>query len=343
MNEVAIQGERVYEGLVEEIITTLQEGRARAIASVAEQRFMTYHAVGRAIITRQQEQGWGAQVIKRLAADLRLQFPDRTGLGERNLQYMCTLAKAWPEPNRATAVARLPWGHVTVLLNRLDDAELREWYAARAVADGWSRGVLEDRIKGRLHARIGAAPSNFPNRLAPADSDLAQQSTRDPVLLDFLGLAGPVHEHAVEAAMMDDLTRTMLELGDGLAFVGRQVPLRVGDHEFTADLLFLQYQPAVRFIVVELKVGRFDPRDAGQLSFYVQAVERRFRNPTLHAATIGILLCTSRDDQVVEYSLASTAAPVAVATYTYDQLPDDVRKALPPADSITRAIDNTKP
>ena len=143
--------------------------------------------------------------------------------------------------------------------------------------DGWSRGVLEDRIKGQLYARVGPAPSNFPNRL-----------------------------------------------------------------EFTADLIFLQYNPAVRFIVVELKVGRFDPRDAGQLSFYVEAVERRFRNPALHAATIGILLCTSRDDQVVEYSLASTAAPVAVATYTYDQLPDDVRQALPPADSITRAIDNTE-
>mgnify|MGYP001198088403 FL=1 len=343
MNEGAIQGERAYEGLVQEIITTLQEGRARAIASVAEQRFMTYHAVGRAIITRQQEQGWGAQVIKRLAADLRLRFPDRTGLGARNLQYMCTLAREWPDPNCAAAAAQLPWGHVMVLLDRLDDPDVRVWYAARAVADGWSRGVLEDRIKGRLHARVGAAPSNFPNRLAPADSDLAQQATRDPVLLDFLGLAGPVHEHAVETAMVDNLTRTMLELGDGLAFVGRQVPLRVGDHEFTADLIFLQYQPAVRFIVVELKVGRFDPRDAGQLSFYVQAVERHFRNPDLHAETIGILLCTSRDDQVVEYSLASTAAPVAVATYTYDQLPEDVRQALPPADSITRAIDNTKP
>jgi predicted nuclease of restriction endonuclease-like (RecB) superfamily len=207
----------------------------------------------------------------------------------------------------------LPGGHVTVLLNRLDDGELREWYAARAVADGWSRGVLEDRTKGRLHARIGAAPSNFPNRLAPADSDLAQQSTRDPVLLDFLGLRGPVQEQAVEDAVIDDLTRTMLELFDGLAFLGSQVPLRVGDHEFTADLIFLQYQPAVRFIVVESKVGRFDPREAGQLSFYVQAVERRFRNPNLHAATIGILLCTSRDDQVVEYSLASTAdsGPIA--------------------------------
>lgn len=343
MNEVATQGERAYQGLIKEIITTLREGQARAIASAAEHRFLTYHAIGRAIITRQREQGWGAQVINRLAADLRLRFPDRKGLGERNLQYMCTLAKAWPDPISATAVARLPWGHVTVLLNRLDDAELRDWYAARAVADGWSRGVLEDRIKGQLHARVGAAPSNFPTRLAPADSDLAQQATRDPILLDFLGLNGPVHEQAVETAMVDNLTRTMLELGDGLAFVGRQVPLRVGDLEFSADLIFLQYQPAVRFIVVELKVGRFDPRDAGQLSFSVEAVERHFRNPALHAETIGILLCTSRDNRVVEYSLASTAAPVAVATYTYDQLPDDVRQALPPADSITRAIDNTKP
>lgn len=341
MTELANAGERTYQALVDEVTATLQEGRARAIASAAEQRFMTYHAIGRAIIMRQREQGWGAQVINRLAADLRVRFPHRKGLGERNLQYMCTLAREWPDPISATAVARLPWGHVTVLLNRLDDAELRNWYASRAFADGWSRGVLEDRIKGQLHARVGAAPSNFPHRLAPADSDLAQQATRDPILLDFLGLTGPVHEQTIETAMMDNLTRTMVELGDGLAFVGRQVPLRVGDQEFSADLLFLQYRPAVRFIVVEVKVGRFDPRDAGQLSFYVEAVERRFRDAQLHSSTIGILLCAGRDAQVVEYSLASTAAPLAVATYAYDQLPDDIRNALPPAASISLAIDTT--
>lgn len=176
MNDVAIQGERAYQRLVDEIIATLQTGQARAIASAAEQRFLTYHAIGHAIITRQRDQGWGAQVIKRLAADLRVRFPDRKGLGERNLQYMCTLAKEWPDPISAAAAAQLPWGHVMVLLDQLDDSDVRAWYATRAVADGWSRGVLEDRLKGQLHVRVGAAPSNFPHRLPPTDSDLAQQA-----------------------------------------------------------------------------------------------------------------------------------------------------------------------
>ncbi|OYO01961.1 PDDEXK nuclease domain-containing protein [Enemella evansiae] len=189
----------------------------------------------------------------------------------------------------------------------------------------------------RRTPEAGAA-EHFADRLPAPDSDLAQQATRDPVVLDFLGLAAPARERLVEDAMMDNLTRTMLELGNGLAFVGRQVPLRVGEQEFFADLVFFHY-PSLRFIVFEIKVGRFEPQDAGQLAFYVEAADRLLRDPAIHAPTIGILLCTGRDDEVVEYSLASTTAPVAVATYTYDQLPDDVREVLPPEESITRAIE----
>lgn len=331
-----------YGELIADVQRILTAGRGRALTSVARERFLTYHAIGSAIAERQRSEGWGSQVISRLAADLRAAMPEQGGLSARNLQYMCTMARQWPDPNCAAAAAQLPWGHVIVLLDRLDDNQLRNWYAERAVEQGWSRGVLEDRIAGRLHDRIGAAPSNYALRLPPPDRDLAQQATRDPVVLDFLGLGGAAKEAVLEDAMVTNLTRTMLELGNGLAFVGRQVPLRVGEQEFFADLVFFQYTTA-RFIVFELKVGTFEPRDAGQLSFYVEAIDRQLRNPDLHAPTIGILLCTSRDEHVVEYSLASTTAPVAVATYTYDQLPDDIRNTLPPADSITRAVDARRP
>lgn len=327
-----------YGQLVNDVEVIWTTGRQRALASVAQHRFLTYHAIGSTILQRQQEQGWGSQVIARLAADLKVAFPDQRGLSVRNLQYMCTMARAWPDPNCAAAAAQLPWGHVMVLLDRLDDAATRDWYATQALEAGWSRGVLEDRIAGHLHQRVGAAPSNYATHLPAPDSDLAQRATRDPVVLDFLGLTGIVREKNLEDAMMDNLARTMLELGNGLAFVGRQLPLRVGGQEFFADLVFFQYTTN-RFIVFELKVGTFDPRDAGQLGFYVQAVDQQLRQPETHAQTIGILLCTSRDDQVVEYSLATTAAPVAVATYTYDQLPADIRGALPPADSIARAVE----
>lgn len=336
MSEVESAG--AYGELVVDVRRILETGRGRALASVARERFATYHAIGAAILRRQREQGWGAGVIDRLASDLRASFPEVKGLSSRNLRYMCAVARAWPDGNTAAAAAVLPWGHVIVLLDRLDETAARDWYAERAVTEGWSRGVLEDRIAGRLRDRVGAAPSNYADRLPAQDSDLAQQATRDPVVLDFLGLSGVARERALEDAMVANLARTMLELGHGLAFVGRQVPLTVGRQEFFADLVFFQYTTG-RFIVFELKVGTFEPRDAGQLGFYVEAVDRQLRDPDRHAPTIGILLCTSRDDQVVEYSLASTTAPVAVATYTYDQLPDDIRQALPSADSIERAID----
>ncbi|PFG65714.1 LOW QUALITY PROTEIN: putative nuclease of restriction endonuclease-like (RecB) superfamily [Propionibacteriaceae bacterium ES.041] len=315
-----IEGSAAFGEPVDAIVSALDAGRARAMASVARERFATYHAIGSAILARQQAQGWGSQVIKRLAADLRMRFPDQTGLGVRNLHYMRKVALAWPDPNCAAAAAQLPWGHEIVLLDRLPDTSQRDWYAAQAYAGGWSRGAL------------------FADRLPAPDSDLAQRATRDPVVLDFLGLAAPARERLVEDAMMDNLTRTMLELGNGLAFVGRQVPLHVGEQEFFADLVFFHY-PSLRFIVFEIKVGRFEPHDAGQLAFYVEAADRLLRDPASHAPTIGVLLCTGRDDEVVEYSLASTTAPAAVATYTYDQLPDDVREVLPPEDSITRAIE----
>lgn len=333
-----VESSDVYGRLLSEIQSILAEGQAQAAASVAQQRFRTYHAIGQAILQRQAEQGWGAGVVERLAEDLRVALSGQRGISARNLRYMCAVAREWPNPNSAAAAAQLPWGHIMVLLDKLSEADERDWYASRALSEGWSRGLLEDRIKGQLHRRIGAAPSNYAQHLPSPDSDLAQESTRDPVLLEFLGLTGAVKERALEDAMMTNLTRTMLELGHGLSFVGRKVPLRVGEREFFADLVFFQYTTC-RFVVVELKVGEFNPADAGQLSFYVETVDQQLRDAEKHAPTIGVLLCTSRDDQVVEYSLARTSAPVAVATYTYDQLPPDVQNTLPPAESIQRVME----
>lgn len=317
-----------YGDLLDEIVGLLDEGQTRARDAVGVERLRTYHAIGSAIITRQQEQGWGAQVIDRLSSDLRIRFPSNRGLSARNLRYMRDLARSWPELNLATPVAKLPWGHVTDLLGRLEEPSIREWYAAQAATNGWSRGFLQDRIKGQLHRRIGAAPSNFSETLPEHDSPLAQELTRDPLILEFLGLSEPVRERDVEEAMTAHITRTLLELGDGLAFVGRQVPLLVGDQEFFIDLLFFHI-PQARYVVVELKHGTFDPRDAGQLNFYVNVVEDQRRDPTRHVATVGLLLCTSHSAPVVRYSLAGITAPLAVAAYTFDALPDDVRQAVP--------------
>jgi predicted nuclease of restriction endonuclease-like (RecB) superfamily len=189
--------------------------------------------------------------------------------------------------------------------------------------------VLTHQIMNRLHQRAGAAPSNFPDLLPSAESELVQQLTRDPYVLDFLDLTGPVAERELEDALMTRLQAFfLLELGHGFAFVGRQYRFEVDGDDFAIDLLFLNWAQS-RFVVVELKIGRFTPEHAGQLSFYVAWVDENLRHAARNAPTVDILLCTSRNDSVVRYSLAGSTTPLAVAGYTYDTLPPSARTAVP--------------
>ncbi len=182
-----------------------------------------YWRIGRAILDRQGAEGWGTRVIDRLADDLRAEFPQMRGFSRSSLKYMRQAAAAWPSGIGQQAAGQLPWGHVMVLLDRLDDPQIRDWYAAAAAERGWSRNMLLNQIKNQLHRRSGSAPSNFVDRLPPAESDLAQQLTRDPYVFDFLDLTDSANERDLESALMDQLQRTLSEFGRGFSFVGRQV------------------------------------------------------------------------------------------------------------------------
>lgn len=234
----------------------------------------------------------------------------------------------------------MPWGHLTVLLGRLDSQSDRQWYAAQAVEHGWSRAVLEHQIASQLHRRVGAAPSNFADQLPPPDSDLAQQLVRDPYVFDHLDLTGRVAERDLEQALMDRLQATLLEFGHGMAFVGRQVRFDVDGEELIIDLLLFSVEQ-LRYVVVELKVGRFEPGHLGQLGTYVAMVDDRLRRADQHAPTIGLLLVAGRNEHAVRYALSASAVPVAVADYSYDSLPPEARAVLPPADRLAAALDTS--
>ncbi len=239
-------------------------------------------------------------------------------------------------------VAQLPWGHVTVLLDKLPDPAVRDWYAAAALEHGWTRNVLTHHIATDLHRRIGAAPSNFTAQLPAADSELAQQLTRDPYVLEFLDLTQPTAERDLENALVARLQAFLLELGHGFAFVGRQYHFEVDGDDFYIDLLFFNWAQS-RFVVIELKIGRFQPEYTGKLGFYVAWVDDNLRDKHRHSPTIGILLCAGRNDNVVRYSLANTTAPLAVADYTYDTLPAAVRDAVPTDTQLTALAEQTLP
>ncbi|MGH1550275.1 PDDEXK nuclease domain-containing protein [Leifsonia poae] len=296
-----------------------------------------YWSIGRTILTEQNERGWGAGVVNQLARDLSAAFPGVAGFSSTNLRYMRAAALAWPDANLPQPVGILPWGHVRLLLDRLATREERDWYAEAAAAHGWSRSVLLDRIQARVRERTGAAPSNFSQRLGLEDSQAAGLLARDPYVFDFLDVTEAAAEKDVEQALVAKVESTLLELGEGFAFVGRQKHFAVEGDDFHIDLLFF-HTAQLRYVVIELKIGRFEPAFAGQLGFYVALVDDRMRLP-IHNPTVGILLCTDRNEAVVRYSLGATDQPLAVSTYTYDALPADERQALPSEKALAAALE----
>jgi predicted nuclease of restriction endonuclease-like (RecB) superfamily len=205
---------------------------------------------------------------------------------------------------------------------------------SRSLAHGWSRDVLEHHIRTGLHDRSASAPTNFAQTLGPPQSDLARQLTKDPYVLDFLAIDGDARERELEQALVDRIIDTLRELGEGFAFVGRQVPFEVDGEDFLVDLLFFHVEQ-LRYVVIELKTGRFHPEQLGQLGFYVALVDDRLRRPQ-HADTVGLLLVAGKTDAVVRYSLAGQRAPVAVSSY--DLLPEAERAALPSEAVLARAV-----
>ena len=220
------------------------------------------------LVERTDQAQWGDKIIQRLANDLRAAFPGTRGFSARNLKYMRSFARVWPDSNAIgqQLAAQLPWGHIMVLLDRFEDQELRDWYADQAINNGWSRAVLEHHVKTRAHLRFGTAPTNFDRILEPGASDLARQITKDPYVFDFLDVEPDYVERDLEQALMDRIVQTLGELGKGFSFVGRQVPFDVDGDEFILDLLFFHVEQ-LRYVVVELKTGRFKPEFVSQLGF----------------------------------------------------------------------------
>lgn len=258
-----------------ETLTQLKElvrqARLKAVMAANATMVLAYWQMGQTILQRQAAAGWGAKVIDRLSADLRREFPDMQGLSPRNLKYMRAFAAAWSDEAIVQGpLAQISWYQNITLIERLEDSRLRLWYAREAAGQGWTQPVLCLQIERRLHERQGRAINNFPATLPPVDSDMAEQVFKDPYLFDFLGTADPRREREVEQALVDHIQRFLLELGAGFAFVGRQVHLEVGSHDFYLDLLFYHLKLR-RFVVVELKAVPFDPGFAGKMNLYLSA------------------------------------------------------------------------
>ena len=303
----------------------IQTAQTRAVLSVNTELVRLYWDIGRIIDGRQQREGWGAAVIPRLALALHNELPEVKGFSERNIKRMLTFYREYPAqtgivPQTAAQISSaskvpqpvaqirtapkvpppvallqeslfwtVPWAHHVILIEKIKDISIRRWYMEHTLANGWSRNILALQIGAKAHVRHGKTVSNFAATLPAPQSDLVQQTLKDPYIFDFLTLSEPFHERELETALVRHLEKFLLELGQGFAFVGRQYRLDVGDEDFYIDLLF--YHLRLRaFVVIDLKKGKFKPEYAGKLNFYCNVVNDRLKRPD-DQPTIGLILC----------------------------------------------------
>jgi predicted nuclease of restriction endonuclease-like (RecB) superfamily len=291
-----------YDEFLRNLKQRIRTAQVRAVFAVNRELILLYWQIGRGILERQREAGWGAKVIERLAADLHREFPGMTGFSRTNLLYMRAFAEAWPEePFVQQVVGQIPWGHNLRLLDLVKTPQERQWYIHRAIEHGWSRNVLVHQIESGLYRRQGKAQTNFQATLPAPQSELAQQALKDPYNFDFLTITEDAREKELESGLLEHLRKFLLELGVGFAFVGSQYPLEIGGEDFKLDLLF--YHIRLRcFVVIELKMGPFKPEHAGKMNFYLAAIDDLLRHKN-DQPSIGIILRKSKNEIIAEYAL----------------------------------------
>ncbi len=319
----------------------IQEAQIKAALSVNKELIKLYWSIGKTILEKQKTDGWGATTIEQLAQDLQNAFPGIEGFSPRNIFRMRAFYLAYQEMPQAVAqlaelpIFNIPWGHNAVLIEKIKDTELKLWYAQKAVENGWSRSMLETWIKSKLHKRQGKAITNFKRTLPAPNSDMAQQSLKDPYLFDFLTLREEHFERDVEQGLIDHIQKFLLELGKDFAFVGRQYHLEVDGDDYYLDLLL--YHLKLRcYMVVELKTSSFKPEYAGKLNFYLSAVDDLLRHKDDNQ-TIGLLLCRTKKNFTVEYALRDIRKPIGVAEYEIklvESLPKNLKSSLPTISEI---------
>jgi len=324
-----------YTNFLDQVKSDIQQTQLRAAISVSYELTQLYWRIGVGLSKKVSEEKWGSKVIERFSNDITSSFPAASGFSHRNLKFMRQFAEGYPEGIQETAVSQIPWGHNIVLLQKLTSTKERLWYAEQTIINSWSRSMLTNWIESGLYERQGKAINNFKTTLPEFQSDLAEQTLKDPYNFSFLALDKKYREQELEQGLIDHIQKFLMELGHGFAFIGRQYTLEIAGREYSIDLLF--YHLKLRcYFVVELKTTDFDPRDAGQMSFYLSVVDDLLRHPE-DRPTIGMILCKTKDRIVVEYALRSNYKPIGVASYEtkiIESLPDNLKGSLPTVEEI---------
>ena len=334
-----------YAFWIKNIKSQIKQTQIKAATSVNYHLIMLYWNLGKQITVQQKLSKWGSGFIKQVSNDLKNEFPGVGGFSEYNLRmcrkfysfYNQEIKDNWEQPvpklfadvsvKWEQLVPKIPWGHHILILKKNKTIPKALFYISETIKNNWSRAVLEYQIETDLYSRQGKAISNFEQTLPKEDSDLAQQILKDPYNFDFLTLTQKAKEKDLEEELIEHITNFLLELGKGFAYMGRQYSLKVGEKEYRTDLLF--YHTKLKaYIVIELKMKEFEPEFIGKLNFYISAINELVKSGN-DKPTIGILLCKSKDNFIVDFSLKDVNKPIGVSEFTYTELPNEIKNALP--------------
>lgn len=352
----------------------IRQCQIKAALNVNRELLSLYWQLGKEIVEKQESSSWGDGFIAQLSKDLATEFPEMKGWSERNLRsirnWYATYSQhfairkqvvskidegsnesvsvdrdVWPLSEQAVSDLTLyeniffsiPWGHHIMIMQKCKDMKSAIFYISQTVENNWSRSALEWQIESNLYERQGKAISNFSQTLPVPQSDLAQQLTKDPYIIDVMGIRQELTEREIEKHLDTHISRYLLELGKGFTYYGHQVPVKVGKDDFFIDQLFYNVKLHC-FVVVELKAIKFKPEHIGQLNFYVSAVDAQIKSENDNP-TIGLLICKDKNDVVAEYTLRNIASPIGVSSMQiYNDLMEEYKSALPSVEDIEKDL-----
>lgn len=357
MNSSRLIANNDYANWLKQIKQRIHSVRMKVALAANSELIALYYEIGAQIVERESSAQWGSGFIDAFSKDLRTEFPDVGGFSAKNLRYCraffrfyCdpeiwqqAVAKLASEPlagvntDLAQTITLIPWGHHIQIFSKCSSLAEATFYIAQTIEQGWSRNVLSLQLKSGLFDRSGKAVTNFSHTLSARQSDLAQQTLKDPYTFDFMSMTVPYNERDVERQLTQHITQFLLELGKGFAFIGRQYHLEIADNDYYIDLLF--YHITLKcYVVVELKNHKFIPEYAGKLNFYLSAVDSLLKRDD-DQPTIGLLLCRDKNNIEVEFALRDMNKPMGVSEYTLlETLPDNLKGALPTVEEIEQDL-----
>lgn len=330
-----------YISIVRDLKEKILYSQNRAITTVNKELVLLYWEIGNTIVQNQSQQGWGAKIIDSLSSDLKKSFPNMKGFSVRNLKYMRQFAFSYPQKQIVQELlAQLNWYHNLTIMQKIKDDNIRKWYASKTIENGWSQAILLHQIESGLYERSKSKKiTNFNKTLVTPHSELVQETLKDPYVFDFLLLHEKAKEKDIEEQLVQHITKFLLELGSGFAFVGNQYKIETENKEYFIDLLFYHLKLKCYF-VIELKNVEFKPEFAGKLNFYLSAIDDLVKSKSDNP-TIGLILCKSKDKIEAEYSLRDINKPIGISEYQITKsIPDELKSKLPTIQEIEDQLEN---